>query len=167
MSWLESLPDAPSPFEGVLQQRPDLLRLHRAFYATLWDHHLVPVNLLELCRLRIAAIHGCEAERAIRHTHAELNGEQLAALDDWSTAACFSPCERAVLAVAEKIPWHHHGVTDDDVAALRAHLTDPQVVALTMAAALFDAHCRLRLVFGVEPRRLAVDAPASAHGVLY
>jgi len=167
MSWLESAADAASPFEGVLSLRPELLLLYRTFYGTLWDHHLVAANLLELCRLRIAAIHDCEAERAIRHATAGVTDEQVAALADWRAAACFSPAERAVLAFAEKMPWQHQGVTDDDVAAVRTHLTDPQVVALTVALTLFDANCRLRLVLGVAPQALLVDTPASARGVLY
>ncbi len=167
MSWLRGVPDAPSPLEGVLGLRPDLLHLYRTFYGTLWDDNLVPAHLLELCRLRIAGIHGCEAERGIRHVHAGVTDEQIAALDTWHQAACFSAAERAALAFAEKMPWQHHGVTDDDIAALRAHLTDAQVVALTVAAAVFDAHCRLRLVFGLEPQPLAVAAPATAHGVLF
>lgn len=167
MSWLESAADAASPFECVLSLRPELLRLYRAFYGTLWDRHLVAANLLELCRLRIAAIHGCEAERAIRHATAGVTDEQIAALDAWRAAACFSPAERAVLAFAEKMPWQHHGVTDDDVAEVRAHLSDPQVVALTVALTLFDANCRLRLVLGVAAQPLTVEAPAAAQGVLY
>jgi alkylhydroperoxidase family enzyme len=111
-------------------------------------------------------VHACDAERAIRHAHAGVSDEQVATLAAWRTAACFSPVERAVLAFAEKIPWQHHGVTDDDVAALRAHLADAQVVALTVAAAIFDANCRLRSVFGVEAHPTVVDAPA-ADGVLY
>lgn len=167
MSWLQLASDGPTPFEGVLGLRPELLQLYRTFYATLWDHNLVPPNLLELCRLHIAGIHGCEAERAIHHLHAGVTGQQIAALDSWRDAACFSPAERAALAFAEKIPWQHHGVTDDDVAALREHLTDAEVVALTVAAAVFDTNCRLRLVFGIEPLAMAAEVPASAHGVLY
>ncbi len=167
MSWFAPSLDAPSPFEGILQLRPALLELHRVFYGTLWDRTLAPANLLELCRLRIAGIHGCESEHGIRHMHAAVTDEQVAALDHWRTAACFSSSERAVLAFAEKVPWQHHAITDDDVALLRAHLTDGQFVALALAAVLFDAHCRLRLVFGVEPRVCAVGAPASACGVLY
>lgn len=69
MSWLHGVHDAPSAFEGVLGLRPELLRLYRAFYSTLWNRDLVPVpaRLLELCRLRIAALHAGEAECAVRH----------------------------------------------------------------------------------------------------
>jgi alkylhydroperoxidase family enzyme len=167
MSWLHGVAEAPSAFEGVLGLRPELLQRYRAFYGTLWDSELVAVNLLELCRLRIAAIHGCEAERAIRHAGAGVTDAQLAALDRWRTAGCFSPVERAALALAEKMPWQPHGVTDADVAALRAHLTDGQVVALTVALTLFDANCRLRLVFEIAPQHRLVETPAAAHGVLF
>ena len=167
MSWLQRAADAPSAFEAVLGLRPDLLNLYRTFYETLWDSDLVPANLLELCRRRIAGLHGCEAERVMRHAHAGVTDEQVTTLEAWHQAACFSPVERAALAFAEKMPWQHHGVSDDDVAALRAHLTDAQVVALTVAAAVFDANCRLRLVFGIEPQPMAVEAPATAHGVLF
>jgi len=167
MPWLHGVHDAPSAFEAVLGLRPDLLRLYRDFYSTLWNGGLVPAQLLELCRLRIATVHASDAQLALHHAHTGVTDEQVRSLDGWRTAACFSPVERAVLAFAEKMPWQHHGVSDDDVAALRAHLTDAQVVALTVAAAVFDANCRLRLVFGIEPQPLAVEAPATAHGVLF
>jgi alkylhydroperoxidase family enzyme len=166
MSWLRSA-DAASPLEGVLGLQPQLLQRYRTFYAMLWERNLVPANLLELCRLRIAAVHGCAAEQALRHARAGVTNEQVGALDDWRAAACFSPVERAVLAFAEKMPWQHHGVTDEDVAAVRAHLSDSQVVALAVALALFDATCRLRLVFDVAPQPFVVDTPAAAQGVLY
>ncbi len=166
MSWLQRVADAPSAFEGVLGLRPELLQLYRAFYSTLWKPDLVPAGLIELCRLRIATVHACDAELAIRHANTGVTDEQVAVVTGWYTATCFSPVERAVLAFAEKIPWQHHGVTDDDVDALRSHLTDAQVVALTVAAAMFDANCRLRLVFDVETRPLVADAPV-ADGILY
>jgi alkylhydroperoxidase family enzyme len=115
----------------------------------------------------VAEVHDCEAERAIRHAHTGVTDEQVAALECWRDAPCFSPAERAALAFAEKIPWQHHGVTDDDVAALRAQFRDAQVVALTVAAAIFDANCRLRLVFGIEPQSLLAAAPAATPGMLY
>jgi alkylhydroperoxidase family enzyme len=167
MSWLQKAADEPTPLEGVLRLRPELLALYRDFYGALWDHALAPANLLELCRLRTAQIHGCDAEWAVRHAQAGVTDRQLRGLEDWRTAACFSPAERAALACAEKMPWQHHGITDADVQALRVHLADGEVVALLLALTLFDAQCRVRLVLGVAPFAATVDAPASAAGPLY
>lgn len=167
MSWLTPVDAQATPFEAVLGLRPELLELYRAFYGQLWDTAAAPPRLLELCRLRIAALHGCDAEAAIRQPAASVTGEQVAALDRWPDAPCFSEVERAALAVAEKMPWQHHAIDDGEVAALRAHLDDAEAIALLVAMALFDATCRLRLVLGLEPRPVEVDAPASASGRLY
>jgi alkylhydroperoxidase family enzyme len=167
MSWLTPVDAQVTPFEAVLGLRPELLELYRAFYGQLWDTAAAPPRLLELCRLRIAALHGCEAESAIRQPSAGVTGEQVAALDRWRDAPCFSAVERAALAVAEKMPWQHHAIDDGEVAALRAHLGDAEAIALLVAMALFDATCRLRLVLGLEPRPVEVDAPASENGRLY
>jgi len=166
MSWLHSASPTPTPLEGALGLRPELLELYRDFYRRLWSETLVAPRLLELCRLRIAIAHDCEAERAIRHATARVTDAEVAALGRWRTAECFAPGERAALTIADKMPWAPHAVTDDDVAALRAHLSDREVVAFMLALALFDVQCRLRLALGVAAQPATVAAPASA-AVLY
>jgi len=167
MSWLHSATDSPTPFEGVLGLRPELLALYRDFYGKLWDDALVPVALLDLCRLRIARLHNCEAEAVVRHAASGVSDTQIAALDDWGAADCFSSAARAALALADKMPWQPHAITDEDIAALRAHLSDPQVVALMLALTLFDMQCRLRLALGIEPQPATVSAPYSADAILH
>lgn len=166
MTWLTAVPDAPSPFESVLGHRPELLALYKEFYGRLWDEALLPAALLELCRLRIAALHGCEAERAVRHAQADLSAARLAALDEWTEADLFTPAERAALTIAEKLVWAHHDITDADVAEAKRHLGPAGVVALLTAVSLFDATCRLRLAFDLPAVAATVDAPCSAHGTL-
>ncbi|MBI1814228.1 MAG: carboxymuconolactone decarboxylase family protein [Deltaproteobacteria bacterium] len=167
MSWLRSATEVPTPFEGVLGLRPELLSLYRDLYGKLWADPLVPPALLELCRLRIASWHDCEAERGIRHATAGVTAAQIVALDDWHTADCFTACERAALTIADKMCGQVHDVSDEDVAAVRQHLSDAQTVALMLALGLFDAQCRVRLALGVVPKPVTVDAPASAHGMIY
>lgn len=167
MTWLKTDVVAPTPLERVLGLRPELLALYREFYGTLWDDRLVSSALLEMCRLRIASLHGCAAEGAIRHVASGVTEQQVAALEVWRSASCFSPVERAALTIAEKIPWAPREISDDEVAVLRAHLSDAETVALMLALNLFDVQCRLRLALGVEARPASVDAPASARGVLY
>ena len=100
MSWLRTATNRPTAFEGVLGLRPELLQLHRKFYGRLWESEPAPRGLLELCRLRIARLHDCAAEFRIRHAGTGVRDVQIASLDDWREAACFSEVERAALNLA-------------------------------------------------------------------
>lgn len=166
MTWLEGAHGDP-PFDAALGLRPELRDLYRAFYGKLWDDRLAPAALLELCRLRVAQLHGCEAELAVRHAEADVSGERVAALADWAASDRFDAAERAALAIAEKMPWRHHEITDAEYAELRGRVGEAGVVALTVAIALFDANCRLRLALGTEAAPARVAAPASAAGPIH
>ncbi len=168
MTWLRgAAATGDAPFDAALGLRPDLRDLYRKFYGALWDDNLVPAELLELCRLRIAQLHDCESELVVRHADAGVSDEQIAALSQWQGSDLFSEPERAALALAEKMPWQHHDLTDDEYALLQGHLGEAGVVALTIAVALFDTNCRLRLTFGTEAAPVEAQAPASGTGPIY
>ena len=103
MTWLKGA-EGNAPFDAALALRPELRDLYAAFYGKLWDDELLPANLLELCRLRVAQLHDCEAELAVRHAGAGVSDEQVAALADWSESDLFGAAERAALTLAEKMP---------------------------------------------------------------
>ena len=79
MSWITPA-DAQTALEAALSHRPELLERYRAFYGSFWEDGLVPRQILELCRLRIAAIHDCDAEWQVRDAQVELTPAQLAGL---------------------------------------------------------------------------------------
>jgi alkylhydroperoxidase family enzyme len=152
------LPTA-APFDRVLGWRPELLADYRAFLTELWTGGAVDPVVLELCRLRVAQLLGCEAELRLRYEPARAAGlgeAKIALLERWPTAAGFSEVERACLAYAEQFVLDVHGIDDGDAAALAAHLTPGGLVALTEALALFEGFARFRLVLGVEPEALVV-----------
>lgn len=156
MSWLTGEDNAPSALEGVLGLRPELLSRYRAFYATFWEDGLVPPRTLELCRLRIAAIHECEAEWLIRDATVGLSDEELKQLQAGRFDG-YSSDEQAALAVAEQIPHQHHQISDADIQTLEHLLTPAGAVSLLTAIAFFDVASRLKLVLGVpgNPTNLA------------
>ncbi len=162
MSWIEPMP-AASAFEAVLAHRPALLDRYRAFQATLRDAERVPPRIRELCRLRVAAVHGCAAEFVLREPGVLLQDHELAALHRGDTGP-FEVHERAALALADAMPFRHHHVEDEDVARVRALFGDAGTVALLTAIAFFDVTCRLKLVLGVQP--IAGDAEALHADVL-
>lgn len=149
MSWLGT----PPRLDAVFGLRPELFDAWRAFRDAFWERRLVDPVILELCRLRVAALHGCRAELAARTPAARAAGldeAKIAALGDWATDARFGASERACLRFAEQFVLDAHGVTDGDAAAVTAALGDAGTVALAEALALFDGFCRFRLVLGVE-----------------
>ncbi|MFK7912883.1 MAG: hypothetical protein AB8B93_03125 [Pseudomonadales bacterium] len=154
VSWL--LHNAAQPQAALLGQRPELMERYRAFLETLWVEGHVPLRLLHLCRLRIAAIHGAVSAWnpvPLPDLEAPLEGAALAALSRGPTAddaALFTLAEQAALQVAELIPHGQHQITDAQVAALQTALGNPAAVALLTALAFFDVNTRLGLSLGLQ-----------------
>lgn len=169
MSWLAGHDDLANRggFEHVLDLRPDLLLHYRAFYGALWDEAVLPMRLLELCRLRIAGLNRCAAEGAITHANSGVTIAERTSLGRRELPSSITDLERRVLELASKVPFEIHGVEDDEVAVLRDELGEDGLVALMVALPLFDMNCRLRLVLEIDPEAREVERPASRDGTLY
>ncbi len=64
---------------------------------------------------------------------AGLSEDRIAALDlEWES---FTPAEQAAYAWARKLTWTPHLVSDEDIAALRKHYTDMQILEMTLSVA--------------------------------
>ncbi len=101
----------------------------------------------------------CKAARA-----AGLSEAQVAAIPAWSAADCFSPLERAVLAYTDALVLEGGRVPDALFEALRAGLSDEEILELTYIVGLYEMHatiCRaLRLEYDdVEEGVVEVPAP--------
>jgi alkylhydroperoxidase family enzyme len=176
MSWLFDAADAgtrpgATPFERVFGLRQNLLEDFRAFYALFWEQQLVDPRILELCRLRIAQLHGCESELRTRYQPARAAGVDeatIAALPRSAESPAFGEAERACIAFAELFAMDPHAITDADAARVTSVLGDAGTVALVEALALFDGFTRFRLMLGVEAPDATVVAPApSGAGPVY
>ena len=164
MSWIASAEDPP-PLEALFAHRPELLSRYKAFYSALWNDGLVPRRVLELCRLRIAAIHECAAEWAVRDADVALGELEAAALKRGDFVP-FTASEQAALTIAEQFPFQHHAVSDGDVAAAAEAFDDKGAVALMVALAFFDATCRWKLAFDLEEWPVDLDSPPLHQGTL-
>ena len=101
----------------------------------------------------------CKASRDVG-----LSEAQIAAIPHWSTADCYSPIERAVLAYTDCLVLDGGRTPDGVFDALRAELSDEEILELTYVTCLYDLHatmCRaLRLEYDdVEERIVEVPAP--------
>lgn len=95
--------------------------------------------------------------------------ERIGAVAHWPAATCFDEVERLVLAYTDCLVYDHGRVPDALFDALRAHLTDEQLLELTYITTLYLHHAvmsrALRTEFDdVDERIVEVAAPDGAVG---
>jgi alkylhydroperoxidase family enzyme len=118
--------------------------LHRAA----WD--VVDPMLLELCRLRIAQLLGCEPEQEARTPEALAAGLDEATVADlraWPTSSRFGSRERACLAFCEQFVIDVAGLSDDLARAVSDELGPAAFVDFVNALLIVEQRQRLRLAW--------------------
>jgi alkylhydroperoxidase family enzyme len=79
----------------------------------------------------------CMGHQEVKLASAGLSDDKIAALDgDWSE---FSETERAAFTFAKKLTYEPNGMSDADIAALRKHYSEPEMVEILVSVASFNA----------------------------
>ncbi|MFW6093294.1 MAG: carboxymuconolactone decarboxylase family protein [Pseudomonadota bacterium] len=94
---------------------------------------------------------------------------QIAAIPHWHAAECFDELERLVLAYADCLVLDGGRTPDGLFEALKAHLSDPEILELSYVICMYEMHatlCRaLQLEYDDVPERVVeVPAPANPAG---
>jgi len=71
---------------------------------------------------------------------AGISEDKIAAIPHWSASDAFNGVERAVLAYTDALVYDGGRVADGVFAALRAHLSDEEILELTYITAMYDMH---------------------------
>lgn len=69
-----------------------------------------------------------------------IDEEKIAAIPHWQTATCFSAIERAVLAYTDALVYDGGRVADGVFEALKADLSDEEILEFTYITAMYDMH---------------------------
>ena len=144
-SWLPVEADGDTPFDRVFGLVPQARDTYRELDAALLDPAYGDPALVALCRLRVDQLVGAEPEQ----DDDVLPADKAAAIRAWPTSPLFTELDRAALNFAEKYVMDASSVDDADCAALREHLSDPDVTTLVIAVAMEDAMARARVALGV------------------
>ncbi len=96
-----------------------------------------------------------------------MSEERISAIAAWGVADCFTPIERAVLAYTDDLVGNGGRVHDATFAALKAQLSDEEILELTYITCMYEMHatmCRaLRLEFD-DRDEVIVEVPAPEGG---
>jgi len=117
-------------FDDLLMHLPELKEKYEGFLLAVNSCDKVPAPVLSACRVRVRQIHGLEA------------GCQPKAGNQ---------AEEVALTVAEKMPFQHHELLDEEVQQVKDLFGDDGCVALLTAVAFFDVTSRLELAFAGTP----------------
>jgi AhpD family alkylhydroperoxidase len=109
--------------------RPAAAAAELALYRSLFDDTLLDPRLLELVRLRVAALNACDECQVARKSDA-VSEEDIACLaaDD----PRFTEAERAALRYAEQLVVDHHRIDDEQRRQLRSLFSPAELVELSL-----------------------------------
>ena len=122
-----------------------------AFYRS--PNRKISPQLRELGQLRAGYARGsrfvysqhCKAARAVG-----LSEEKVDAIRAWSVADCYSPVERAVLAYTDCLVLESGRVPDAVFDALRAELSDEEILEFTYITCTYDMHATMSRALRLE-----------------
>ena len=141
----------------VLHEHPDIVEHLDDLHQAVW--RVVDPVVLELCRLRIAKLLGCQPEQDVRTPEALAAGLQEATIADlaaWPSSAHFGPRERACLAFCEQFVIDVASLSDELAFAASEQLGPQTFQDFVTALLVIEQRQRLRLAW----ERLIESGPA-------
>ncbi len=146
----QKLRGKPGNIQKALAHRPEMLKNFLNFYASVGRS--LDRRLYELVYIRVSLINQCRY--CLEHHLASSKRVGLTP-DDWSALkqgdySRFTEKEQAALAYAEKLTRDPHSIGDAEVAALKKHFSDAEVVDLDMLTALANLTNRFTDPMGLE-----------------
>ena len=146
----QKLRGKPGNVQKALAHRPEMLKNFLAFYASVGRS--LDRKLYELIYLRVSLINECHY--CLQHHLASSKRVGLTP-EDWSALkpgnyGRFSDKEQAAVSYAEKLTRSPHSVNDADVAELKKHFSDAEIVDLHLLIGLANLTNRVTDPLGLE-----------------
>ncbi len=144
MTWLAPATD----FNGTAAGLPALAEAHLQLYRSLVHQQAVPAFTLELCRLRLAQLHGTTAQWL--PPLAAVEEDSAGALRQWPAHASFSDTDRACLDFAEVYAIDPGALSDEQADRVKVCVGERGLVVLIEALGVLDGALRLGLLWELD-----------------
>ena len=140
----------PGNVQKALANLPEVLKSFLAFYSSVGRS--LDRKLYELIYIRVSTINGCHY--CLQHHLASSKRVGLTP-EDWNALkqadyARFGEKAQTALAYAEKLSRTSSKITDSDVAALKKHFSDPEIVDLHLLVGVANLTNRFTDPLGLE-----------------
>lgn len=149
---IDSVPGVEGNFNGIMAWRPELMEAFFTFYAELWTEGVLDMRIKDLARMKIARTVGCRLCQNTRFKVAEGSTveDDYLEIDDVPNSS-YTEAEKAALNYVEQFCFSAAYVTDDMIAELRRHFSEPEIVELSMMAAVIGGFGSINVALNVAP----------------
>jgi uncharacterized peroxidase-related enzyme len=124
----------------LMAWRPEIVRGFQHLFGAVMREGELDSGLKQLAAQVASTSSGCrycQAHTATAAAHLGVDETKVAALFEFETSPLFSDAERAALRLARDAAIVPNAVTDEHFAELRRHYSEPQIIELMSAIALF------------------------------
>ena len=140
----------PGSFQKLVAHRPDVLKTILPFYASVG--RALDRRLYEMVYIRVSMINGCYY--CMQH-HLAASERVGLTPQDWQALnngdySSFSPKEQAALKFAERLTRDPHAIGDADIANLKPHFYEPEIVDLDLLIGLANLTNRFTDPLGAD-----------------
>ena len=149
---LEPVPGVEGRFNGVMAWRPELLDAFFKFYAQVWAPGELDTRVKDLARMKIARTVGCRMCQNTRFKVAQgaTTEEDYLDIDDFENGP-YTDAEKAALRYVETFCVGAMHVTDEMVADLRRHFSEPEIVELSVLVAAMSGFAGINVALNIAP----------------
>lgn len=145
--------NVPNMFRTVAH-RPEILQTMIAHMEAVLNTGTLPTALKELAIVRTSQMNNCEyclASHSLLAKKLGYSDAQIAELPHFETSSSFSEREKAALRLAERLTLNQGPLSEAEVAALKQHFTEGEIVELMAASGLFNYFNRFNNLLAMEP----------------
>jgi uncharacterized peroxidase-related enzyme len=158
--------NVPNMFRTVAH-RPEILQTMIAHMEAVLNTGTLPTSLKELVIVRTSQMNNCEyclVSHSLLARKLGYSDEQIAALPTFESSHAFTAREKAALRLAERLTRNEGPLNDTELADLKAHFTEGEIVELMAASGLLNYFNRFNNLVAMEPTQPAAGVePAATH----
>jgi uncharacterized peroxidase-related enzyme len=158
--------NVPNMFRTVAH-RPEILQTMIAHMEAVLNSGTLPTSLKELVIVRTSQMNNCEyclASHSLLARKLGYSDAQIAALPSFESSDAFTAREKAALRLAERLTCNEGPLDDTELADLKAHFTEGEIVELMAASGLFNYFNRFNNLLAMEPTQPGAGVePAATH----
>jgi uncharacterized peroxidase-related enzyme len=158
--------NVPNMFRTVAH-RPEILQTMIAHMEAVLNTGTLPTSLKELVIVRTSQMNGCEyclASHSLLAKKLGYSDAQIASLPHFEDSESFTPREKSALRLAERLTRNERPLDDAELADLKTHFSEGEIVELMAASGLFNYFNRFNNLLAMEPTPAGAGVePAATH----